>query len=250
MAKVEAYKIKSFEPFFEEMKGQLQSPKDALVLLMHHVAISKGIQCIGLGEDWPPDYRNIRSKTLPDNWNADQKLYKIMYADDKYRYLLTIQLRENKFIFVYWFNVQPEILSVTLIEISDYVKELTGNFETTFENLQVAATLFEDMIIGSKQPSKGTTPQPEASQPQAVAELQPEAQALQPEAKPGPSQPKEVTPRQKATAPRSKTTVPAPQAPQAQAQASASGVAPTQETGAVPKKILKRPPTKSKKVSH
>ncbi|XP_035210534.1 proteasome inhibitor PI31 subunit-like isoform X2 [Stegodyphus dumicola] len=85
-------RIRGLELLFNLVWKQLKSKADCLVAALHCLLINEGLQCMGIGEDWPEDDSSTGTELLPKDWNENQELYSLRYAtkDFKHRYLFKL----------------------------------------------------------------------------------------------------------------------------------------------------------------
>ena len=67
------------ESFLQVEKPNVKTTNDAAVLLVHWGLTSKGMLCVGLGED----FQSVgpKSELLPGGWSGDSSVYCMKYRD-------------------------------------------------------------------------------------------------------------------------------------------------------------------------
>ncbi|XP_023211597.1 uncharacterized protein LOC111614453 [Centruroides sculpturatus] len=146
---MKVFKKEEFESFFDNVKQQLTSKEDALVLIIHYFIISKGVHFVGIGEDWSTTSSKIENYKLPENWNSNQNQYTFRYTNDNdYRFLLQVMKSENfEYLYIYWISPDAPISWSTFLMVDDYIEENWETFSSTYKgDLDNLATILERTI--------------------------------------------------------------------------------------------------------
>ncbi|XP_023228080.1 uncharacterized protein LOC111628510 [Centruroides sculpturatus] len=122
--------LTTFNNIFNNVKEQLTSLEDAIVLALHCETIDKMKRFVGIGKEWPSELKVLEPHKLPKDWNANQDRYFLRYMDDNNDLLLLDVIKSKIFnsLFIFWINVNNNNCNIVSIEISDYCRKRIEQF--------------------------------------------------------------------------------------------------------------------------
>ncbi|XP_064652343.1 proteasome inhibitor PI31 subunit-like [Lineus longissimus] len=123
--------IRGLETLFATCQHVLKSQNDALICFFHSFLISKGLKCVGHGEDGP----NVKkTELLPDGWNNCQDVYILRYeAEDCGKYVLKVVKMDNALL-VHLLRAKDEHMTSLNVKASDYTTGDYASYESAFKN--------------------------------------------------------------------------------------------------------------------
>ena len=79
------------ESILQLQKDKIRASSDVVVILCHWALASRGLSCVGLGENFKD--QDKRSEMLPDSWNGDPSVYSLRFRNSEdEKYLLKVSL--------------------------------------------------------------------------------------------------------------------------------------------------------------
>ncbi|XP_023236078.1 uncharacterized protein LOC111635366 [Centruroides sculpturatus] len=126
--------MEALKLFYDRVKDQVTSKADSLIILLYHAVISKGMYCVGIGDNWSENLTKIDANELPKDWNSNQKLYTLRFVDViENRFVMKVHNdHEIKCLYVNFYNVNGNKTVAFPLKISLLTRESWQEFETAF----------------------------------------------------------------------------------------------------------------------
>jgi len=139
------------ESILQLQKDKIKASSDVVVILCHWALASRGLSCVGLGENFKDQEK--RSEMLPDSWNGDPSVYSLRFRNSEdEKYLLKAIKADNQLI-ISLLSLKNEASSDTSVTVNDFVVPENGY---CFKQLEVLVKQIKEELINKVIQSKYT----------------------------------------------------------------------------------------------
>ncbi|XP_067128904.1 uncharacterized protein [Centruroides vittatus] len=148
--------MEHLQSFHSNVKDQLSSQEDALVVMLHHYLLSNALHCVGVGEEWVEPIKKIQRDKMPQNWNFTKESYKLRYVDDNAnRFLLKVSIydgkSEEKLLFVYLHYLQKKRACGTIVSIKQCAIDTVNSWKQSETAYKINVKIYQDILKRMKE---------------------------------------------------------------------------------------------------